>query len=328
VSRAVAPVVALDVGFEAPPSAQGYWSRARRRLLRNHLAVAGLVVIVLLAGAAVFAPLLAPHDPAAQDVLNAREGPSWQHPAGTDSLGRDLLSRLIHGARVSLAVGVMAQLVVLGIGVPLGLVAGYMGRWADGPLMRFTDMVYAFPDLLLIILLRAVIGGNIFTLFLIIGLVSWVDVARLVRGQALSLREREFVTAARMLGASSREIMTRHLLPNLTGPLVVLVALGIPRAIFVEAALSYIGFGVDPSVPSWGSMVQEGQSALIGSAVHLVMFPAAAIALLTLAFTFVGDGLRDALDPHAEDASPRFDASERSGGSRRAKTREELPRAA
>ena len=200
-----------------PPSARGYWVRAWRRLLRNRVAVVALWVIGLLVAVALLAPLLAPHDPSAQDVLNAREQPSWAHLAGTDSLGRDLLSRLIYGARVSLAVGVFAQLVVVGVGLPLGLIAGFRGAWADTIIMRFTDLVYAFPDLLFIILLRALLGGNLITLVLIIGFVSWVDIARLVRGQTLSLREREFVTAARSLGASDREIMTRHLLPNLTG---------------------------------------------------------------------------------------------------------------
>jgi oligopeptide transport system permease protein len=169
--------------------------------------------------------------------------------------------------------------------------------------MRFTDLVYAFPDLLLIILLRAVLGGSVFMLFLVIGLVSWMDIARLVRGQVLTLREREFVTAARSLGASDREIMTRHLLPNLAGPVIVLVTLGVPRAVFVEAALSFIGLGVSGSTPSWGSMVQEGYSAIVAFP-HLVIFPSVAIALLMLSFTFLGDGLRDALDP-STDLSPK-----------------------
>jgi ABC-type dipeptide/oligopeptide/nickel transport system permease subunit len=324
-TAASAPELTLVPG-EMTASARGYWSRAWGRLLRNRVAVAGLALIVIVALIAAAAPLVAPADPSAQDVLNARQGPSAEHPAGTDSLGRDMLSRLIYGARVSLSVGVFAQAIILGIGLPLGLLAGYRGGWLDNAIMRFTDLVFAFPDLLLIILLRAVLGGDIFTLFLIIGFVSWVNLARLVRGQVLSLREREFVEAARSLGASDREIMTRHLLPNLTGPLVVMLALGIPRAIFIEASLSFIGFGVDPGTPTWGAMVQEGQSA-IGSASHLVIFPSAAIALVTLAFTFLGDGLRDALDPHVEDGVRPTDAAE----VRRPRAGEEardLPRAA
>jgi oligopeptide transport system permease protein len=193
--------------------------------------------------------------------------------------------------------------VVLSIGVPVGLAAGHWRGNVDTGLMRFTDLVYAFPDLLLVILLSAVLGGNIFTLFLIIGVVNWVDIARLVRGQVLSLEQHEFVEAARSLGATDRAIMVRHLLPNLAGPLIVLVAFGVPRAIFIEASLSFIGVGADPGVPSWGSMVQEGYAAIF-SFPHLVIFPSAAIALLMLAFTFLGDGLRDALDPRTEVAVP------------------------
>jgi oligopeptide transport system permease protein len=324
---ASAPNVSFPFVQAMPPS-RGYWSRAWSRLLRNRLAVAGLVIIGLLAAVALLAPLIASHDPSTQDVLNARQDPSLEHLGGTDNLGRDVMSRLIYGARVSLAVGLLAQAVVLGIGLPLGLIAGFKGSWADTAIMRITDLVYAFPDLLFIILLRAVLGGNVMTLFLIIGFVTWVDVCRLVRGQTLSLREREYVSAARAMGATDREIMTRHLLPNLTGPLVVLLALGVPRAIFIEASLSFIGFGVDPRTPSWGSMVQEGQAGIVGGNLHLVLFPAAAIALLTLAFTFFGDGLRDALDPDVED-SPR--PSEDAEAPRRrtgAGTPQELPKAA
>ena len=307
----------------------GYWSRAWRRLLRNRLAVAGLGVIVLLALIALLAPVIAPRDPMQQDLANTFASPSLQHLAGTDNLGRDWFSRLVHGARVSLSVGLLAQAVVVGIGLPLGLLSGYRGGLTDAGIMRFTDLVYAFPDLLLIILLRSVLGGDIFTLFLIIGVVSWVDIARLVRGQALSLKQREFVVAARSLGASDREIMTRHLLPNLVGPLIVLVAFGVPRAVFIEAALSFMGFGVNPGTPSWGTMVQEGYSAIFAFP-HLVIFPSAAIALLMLAFTFVGDGLRDALDPSID--SPSRSRAQPSGRPQTQRRREEqehdLPKAA
>jgi oligopeptide transport system permease protein len=316
--------------FEAdePAAAHGYWLRAWQRLRRNRLAVVSLIVIGLLVLVALLAPLVAPSDPMRQDLMNTFASPSLQHPAGTDNLGRDWFSRLVYGARVSLSVGLLAQAVVVGIGLPLGLSAGFHSRFADGLIMRFTDLVYAFPDLLLIILLRAVLGGNIFTLFLIIGVVSWVDITRLVRGQVLSLKEREFVTAARSLGASDREIMTRHLLPNLVGPLIVLVAFGVPRAVFIEAALSFIGFGVSPGTPSWGSMVQEGYSAIFAFP-HLVILPSAAIAVLMLAFTFLGDGLRDALDPTTEASTKPVDASvSRRSSSRRTIEEREQPQAA
>lgn len=290
--------------FPAGSSGSGLWGLAFRRLKRNRLAVAGLAVIALFATLALLAPLLAPFDPSQQDLRATFESPGWPHLMGTDNLGRDWFSRLLYGARISLAVGVFTQLIILAIGMPIGLISGYRGGAADSLLMRFTDLMYAFPDLLLVILLRSVLGGSLLTLFLIIGIVSWVDLARLVRGQALSLRAREYVEAARSLGASDPEIMIRHLMPNLLGPITVVIAFGVPRAIFIEAALSFIGIGLDAGTPSWGSMVQEGYSAIFGSP-HLVIFPSAAIALLMLAFTFVGDGLRDALDPRIESAGAR-----------------------
>jgi oligopeptide transport system permease protein len=274
----------------------GLWWQGLRRLSRNRLAVLGAAVFALFLVIAVLAPLIAPYDQAAQDLSNTFAEPSSEHLMGTDNLGRDWFSRLVYGARVSLTVGLFAQAIILTIGLPLGLIAGYWGRGIDSLIMRVTDLIYAFPDLLLIILLRSVLGGSIFSLFLIIGLVTWVDVARLARGQALALRQSEFVTAARSLGAGDSRIILHHLLPNLMGPIIVVVVFGIPRAIFIEAALSFIGIGVEPGTPSWGSMVQEGYAAIF-SFPHLVIFPSIAIALLMLALTFLGDGLRDALDP-------------------------------
>jgi oligopeptide transport system permease protein len=299
--------VAIEASQGEDVGPEGYWRRALRRLLQNRLAAASLALVALLVIVAALAPLVATHDPSTQDLNATFQKPSLDHLMGTDNLGRDWFSRVVYGARVSITVGLFAQAVVLGIGLPVGLIAGYCGRAADSALMRLTDLLYAFPDLLLIILLRSLLGGNIFTLFLIVGLVNWVDIARLVRGQVLSLKEREYVEAARSLGASTPAIMWRHLLPNLAGPLIVMVAFGVPRAIFIEASLSFIGIGVNPGTPSWGSMVQEGFAA-ISAFPHLVIFPSLAIALLMLAFTFLGDGLRDALDPRAQVARPREDA--------------------
>ena len=272
------------------------WKQALGRSLRNKLAVSGALVILLLGIAAIAAPVLPLKDPARQDFDATLASPSPGRPLGTDVLGRDSLSRLIHGARTSLAVGVLAQLIVLAVGIPIGLVASYAGGRTDNLLMRGVDIVFAFPDLLLIILLRAVFGGSIYMMFLAIGLASWAVIARLVRGQVLSLREQEFVLAARATGAPGHYIILRHLLPNSIGPVIAAVSFLIPKAIFAEAALSYIGIGVSPPTPSWGAMVLDGYGVIFAS-YQQVLFPAIAIALLMMAFTFLGDGLRDLLDP-------------------------------
>ncbi|MBI4336385.1 MAG: ABC transporter permease [Chloroflexi bacterium] len=275
---------------------RSFWQQSTRRLLKNRLAMVGLAVVLLYLIIAIVAPLVSPYDPAKQNYDAILLGPTGGHPLGTDGLGRDSLSRLVFGARTSLAVGLFTQLIVLTVGIPVGLVAAFSGRRSDNLLMRFVDIVFAFPDLLLIILLRAIFGGSIFMVFLAIGLVNWVIMARMVRGQALSLKEQEFVLAAKAIGVPWHSTLIRHVLPNALGPVVVLVAFGVPRAIFAEAALSYIGIGVTPPTPSWGTMVQDGYSVIFATP-YPVLFPAVAIAVVMLAFTFLGDGLRDALDP-------------------------------
>lgn len=277
------------------------WGDAWRRLLKNRLAVVGLVVVVAMGLLAISAAWVAPYDPIKQNYDALNEGSSQAHWFGTDRLGRDQLSRLIFGARTSMVVGLFTQLIIVAIGLPIGIVAAFAGGRIDNLLMRFTDIMYAFPDLLLIILLRSAlsgtpIAGSIYIIFLAIGLASWVGVARLMRGQILSLKERDFVLAARALGASSGRTMLTHLLPNALAPVVVSVTFGIPRAIFAEAALSYIGIGIAPPEPSWGTMIQDGYQAIFAYP-HMVLFPGLAIALLMMAFTFLGDGLRDAIDP-------------------------------
>lgn len=258
--------------------------------------MAGLAFIVLLSLAAICAPFITHYGFADQHYDDILESPSWQHPMGTDHLGRDTFARLLYGARTSLAVGIFTQFIVLCIGLPVGAIAGYAGGRTDNYIMRFVDVMYAFPDILLIILLRSVLGGSIFMLFLAIGLVAWVNIARLVRGQILGLKSRDFVSAARAMGGMGNYITWRHLLPNALGPVIVSVTFNVPRAIFTEAALSYIGIGVKPPTPSWGAMIQDGFN-LIFSKPYMLLFPAIALALLMLAFTFLGDGLRDALDP-------------------------------
>jgi oligopeptide transport system permease protein len=272
------------------------WGDAFIRLRRNRLAIAGSAIILLIALTTIIYPLFSQYDFASQDLNAILQGPNHSHLLGTDELGRDVLTRLIYGARTSLMVGIFTQIIVICIGITLGAISGAAGGRVDNLLMRFVDVIYAFPDLLLIILLRSILGGSIYMIFLAIGLVNWVGVARLVRGQTLALKQRDFVTAARVFGGFGSYITTRHLLPNSLGPVIVTVTFNIPRAIFTEAALSYIGIGVKPPTPSWGAMIRDGYN-VIFAAPHLVLFPAIAIGILMLSFTFLGDGLRDALDP-------------------------------
>lgn len=302
---------ALPIPIVRPRSSSGLWGDAFGRLRKNRLAVVGLVLVILLLFAGIFGPILAPWPYQVQDLqaVFANNGQPLRplspgHLLGTDQLGRDLFSRLLDGARVSVTVAFVVQLVILVIGVPIGALAGWFGGRLDNLLMRLTDVIYAFPDLLFIILLSVAFRETFFgkamdgllMVFVAIGLTSWVTVARLVRGQLLALKETEFVEAARAIGVSDRKIVTRHLLPNGIGPIIVAVTLGIPGAILAEATLAYIGVGVQPPRASWGSLVAEGTK-YIRSEPHLVLFPAICIALALISFTFLGDGLRDALDP-------------------------------
>jgi oligopeptide transport system permease protein len=294
-----------------PRRSTGLWGDAFGRLRKNRLAIVGLFLVMGLLFVGIFGPFLAPWPYDYQDlqaVFAAGGGPlppgSPGHPLGTDQLGRDLLSRLLDGARISVTVAFVVQIVIITIGVPVGALAGWFGGRLDNFLMRITDVIYAFPDLLFIILLSVAFRETFFgqaldgllLVFVAIGLTSWVTVARLVRGQLLSLKETEFVEAARAIGVRDRRIVTTHLLPNGMGPILVAITLGIPAAILAEATLAYIGIGVQPPRASWGSLVAEGQK-YIRSEPHLVVFPAIAIALALIGFTFLGDGLRDALDP-------------------------------
>ena len=294
-----------------PKASAGPWREAAGRLFKNKLAVLGLILVSLLLFFGIFGPFLAPWPYQVQDLQavfanGGRPLPplSPNHILGTDQLGRDLLSRLLDGARISVTVAFVVQLVIIFIGVPLGALAGWYAGLVDSGLMRLTDIFYAFPDLLFIILLSVVFRetpfgqalDGLFLVFVAIGLVGWVTVARLTRGQILSLKETVFVEAARAIGVSDRNIVLRHLLPNGMGPIIVAITLGIPTAILAEATLAYIGIGVQPPRASWGSLIAEGQKSLRADP-HLVTFPAICIALALIGFTFLGDGLRDALDP-------------------------------
>lgn len=275
------------------------WGDAWRRLRKNKLAIAGLLVVVLLSLIAIFAPLLArePIDAQNYDSLYAR--PSAAYPMGADQLGRDILSRVIWGARVSLLVGIVAQFIVLAIGVPIGALAGFFGGRTDLILMRFVDVMYAFPTLLFVVLLMSMFGRGLDKIFLVIGLTSWVTLARLVRAQFLTLREKDYVVAARSIGADDLRLIVKHMLPNALTPIIVALTFGVPSAIFTEAFLSFIGSGIAPPQTSWGLMVGENQSYL-RSYPWMLIWPSVALGLTMLAFTFLGDGLRDALDPSAK----------------------------
>ena len=272
------------------------WRDGVRRLLRNRLAMAGGIVIALLCLIAIFADVLAPRPYTKTNFGRLNESPTRDYPLGTDQLGRDLLSRMIYGARISMIVGLGAQVFVVIIGVPIGALSGYLGGRADVALTRFIDVMYAFPRLLFVILVMSMLGAGLTNIFIAIGLTGWVGIARQTRAQVLIIKEKEYVDAARGLGAGFHRLLGRHILPNALTPIVVAVTFGIPEAIFTEAALSFIGVGINPPTPSWGQMVGEGQQ-FIRSYWHLCVFPSIAIAVTMLAFTFFGDGVRDALDP-------------------------------
>ena len=256
---------------------------------------AGIVVLLLLAAAAIFAPALAPHDPTRQNLDQDLLTHTQDHFLGTDKLGRDILSRTIYGSRVSLLVGVTTVALSLSIGFALGSLAGYFGGWLDQLLMRLVDVLLAFPGILLAIAFTAVLGPGLDHVILALCLIGWTGYARLVRGEILALREREFVHAARALGGRPRRIVIRHLLPNLLPPLMIQATFGLAAAIVAEGSLSFLGLGVEPPTPSWGSMLNEGRQFLL-VAPHLTTYPGLAIMITVVALNLVGDGLQDRLN--------------------------------
>lgn len=294
------------------------WGDALYRLLRNRAALVGLIVIALAALIALFAPLLAPYDPLEQHNADGLMEPIWTrffgskftNPAyvfGSDSLGRDILSRLMYSSRVSLIIGLVPVSIVLAIGLTVGMIAGYVGGVVDDILMRVTDVVYAFPDLLFVIIIVATLRGTslgdaydgLLVIFVGIAVVNWVGVARLVRGQVLSVKNREFVEAARAIGAGPGRIMGKHVFPNILAPLIVTVAFAVPGAMLTESVLSFLGIGIRPPTPTWGVMINEG-FIVFSTTPWPVLLPSMCISIVLLAFTFVGDGLRDALDPRSK----------------------------
>ena len=275
-------------------------SRTSRRLGTDRRAWFGGGTIVLLALMALAAPLVAGHDPFGIDLINSLQPPSPQHWFGTDIQGRDVWARLVYGARVSLSVGIISQGIALTLGVILGLIAGYYGRWVDELVMRLADVTLAFPTLLLLIALVAALQPSLTVVFATIGLVGWAGMARLVRGQVLVVRELEFVQAERALGAGDIRILIRHILPSVVAPVVIAATLGVAGAIMAESSLSFLGLGVQPPTPSWGSMIADGRDLYqLRHAPWTTVFPGLAIGAAVLGFNLLGDALRDALDPRA-----------------------------
>ncbi len=311
------PITTQSSLLERETHVAGFWESAWKQFRKNRLATISAAFIIAIALGAAILPFVLPQTYSQQDMKATLQGPSVAHPLGTDELGRDIFTRLAFGARISLTVGVVVQLVIVTIGVPLGLLAGYGGGKIDMAIMRMVDVLYAMPNLLFVILimtfLRGQFGGSpsgllgllaegdrktggLIGVYIGLGLVSWLTVARIVRANTLSLKEKEYVEAARGIGASATTIVRKHVLANTIAPIVVAATLGIPGAILYEAGISFIGLGVLPPMPSWGLMISDAIPQMRVHP-HLLIAPAALLSLTVLAFNFVGDGLRDALDP-------------------------------
>lgn len=272
------------------------WMDALKRLARNRGAVLSAIYLVVLVGLAVFAGIATPYDATTPDFTRIREIPSADHLFGTDELGRDILSRIIYGARISLYIGVLVQTAATAIGLTLGLIAGYYGGLADIIIMRAVDIMYAFPNFLFAVFMVSLLKPNMNSVIITLTLVGWPFSARLVRGQVLSVKKEDYVTAARALGLRDWQIIVRYILPNSLTPIIIQYTLGIATTIMAEAGLSFLGIGIRPPTPTWGGMITKGRE-FFRSAPHLALYPSIILGLTMLAFNFLGDGLRDALDP-------------------------------
>jgi peptide/nickel transport system permease protein len=304
-AESVASLQTQQMYREEQTMAQMVWRSYRR----HKPAMVGTAIIAILALAAIFAPYLTPYDPEKTDLDIMLQPPSLAHPLGTDELGRDLLTRLLYGGRVSLSIGVMAMGLAVIVGVVIGGLAGFYGRWVDNLLMRFTDMMLSFPQLFVLIILsialrdlpidalRGTAFASVLSIVLVIAVLAWMQVARLVRASFLSLKEKEFTEAARCVGVSNRRIMLRHLLPNAMSPIIVAATFRVATSIITESGLSYLGFGVQPPTPTWGNMLKNAQT-LMTRAPWTAIFPGLMIFIAVIAINFVGDGLRDSLDPY------------------------------
>ncbi len=275
---------------------RSWWALARRRFLRNRVAILAALYLVVMYLVAALAPVIAPYDPNEGDILYIHARPSREHLLGTDENGRDVLSRLIHGARISMSVGLIAMVISIAIGSLIGGISGYAGRVVDSVLMRVTDGMMAIPYFFLVLIVVAVFGSSFRNIVLVIGVTSWMVVARIVRSEVLRTRELDFVLAARALGASSARILFRHILPHAVPSIIVAATLGVANAILLESALSYLGLGIQPPQASWGNMLSNSQAYLWENPL-LPLYPGLLILLTVLAYNFLGDALRDALDP-------------------------------
>ena len=276
------------------------WSDAFRRLIKNKAAVGGAIVLLILFILAALAPWIAPYPYAYQNLDLGASPPSAEHLLGTDILGRDLYSRILYGARISLLVGFVATTVALFIGVTWGLIAGYFGGKIDTVMMRIVDVLYGIPFIIFIILLMVVFGRNLWLLFIAIGAVEWLTMARIVRGQVLSLKNQEFILAAQAMGVSNFSMFKRHLLPNILGPIAVYATLTIPQVMLLESFLSFLGLGIQPPMSSWGTLIKDGVESMEEHS-WLLIYPGLTFTITLFALNFFGDGLRDALDPKTSD---------------------------
>jgi peptide/nickel transport system permease protein len=300
-ASAVAPASAasrLDTDLFARP-ARGPWQIALSRLMRAKLAIAGFIIFVALILVAIFAPAIAPYGPNELDLFNMEASPSSDHWLGTDDLGRDVLSRLIYGGRLSLWIGVAAALISTVVGVVVGAIAGYYGGWIDGVLMRFVDLMLAFPAIFLLLIIFSVQDGSSTSgVIIFLGLFGWMWLARIIRGEFLSLKQRDFIEAARSVGAPGPRIIVRHLMPNVIAPIIVSTTLEIAYYMLAESALSFLGFGVPPETPTWGNMLNSARTSYLTHPL-LAIAPGLILTIAVLAINFIGDGLRDAFDPRA-----------------------------
>lgn len=298
--------------------------RVLRRLVRDRSAMVGLAIVVVVGLATLLASRLATHDPIATDFSHRFVSPSRNHPFGTDNLGRDEFSRILHGARLSLGMAVSASLGITVVGIILGLIAAMYGRFAETLIMRLADVFLALPTLILALVVVGLLGQGLRNLIITIVFVQWPSYARIVRGMALKVREREFVEAARAVGASRARIVVRHVLPNLIGPIVVLSTLDMGRVLLAVSGLSFLGFGVSPPTPEWGAMLADART-FLDRAPQLLLWPGMAITIMVLAFNLAGDGLRDMLDPRAVEGTPGWERRRRVGRRRSRSTADGPP---